>query len=115
MKAHCSHCQKEIADDYPITVIWGKDLNLFCDINCRCIWFSPNSPAAEGKVDNLTPKNPFCRRSGLDRRTGKERRTRDDPAEFFVDRRGNGPDRRKGQDRRKCDRENLMVTAGSIK
>jgi hypothetical protein len=36
----CSHCQQEIAVDYPITVIWGKDLNLFCDINCRSIWFS---------------------------------------------------------------------------
>jgi hypothetical protein len=103
MKAPCSHCQKEIADDYPITVIWGKDLNLFCDIKCRSIWFSPNSPASEGKVDNLTPKNPFCRRSGLDRRTRKERRTSVDLAKFFVDRRGNGPDRRKRQDRRKCD------------
>jgi hypothetical protein len=37
MKATCSHCRKEITDDYPITVIWGKDLNLFCDIQCRNI------------------------------------------------------------------------------
>lgn len=47
-------------------------------------------------------KNPFCRRSGRDKRSGRERRMSVNFTKYSVDRRS-GVDRRKGQDRRKHD------------
>jgi len=47
-------------------------------------------------------KNPFCRRSGRDKRSGRERRMSVDFTKYRVDRRS-GVDRRKVQDRRKHD------------
>ena len=68
--------------------------------------------AAEGRRDSEvrvmpvleTPalKNPFCRRSGRDKRSGRERRMSVDFTKYRVDRRS-GVDRRKVQDRRKHD------------
>ena len=53
-------------------------------------------------------KNPFCRRSGRDKRTGIERRVKVDSIEYSVDRRS-VVDRRKGQNRRKHDYWNTGV------
>ena len=47
-------------------------------------------------------KNPFCRRSGQDKRSGKERRTSVKSIIYHGNRRS-GVDRRKGQERRKHD------------
>jgi hypothetical protein len=47
-------------------------------------------------------KNPFCRRSGRDKRSCIERRVKVDSTKYSLDRRS-GVDRRKGQDRRKHD------------
>ena len=47
-------------------------------------------------------KNPFCRRSGINRRSGRGRRVSVDSTKYHVDQR-NSVDRRKGQDRRRHD------------
>jgi hypothetical protein len=54
-------------------------------------------------------KNPFCRRSGRNQRSGRERRMSVDFTKYSVDRRS-GVDRRKGQDRRKHDYWNTNHT-----
>lgn len=54
-------------------------------------------------LENPTRKNPFCRRSGIDRRSGKERRLKLDATKYEVDRRESAIERRRGQDRRKHD------------
>jgi hypothetical protein len=54
-------------------------------------------------LETPTRKNPFCRRSGIDRRSGRERRLNVDSTKHDVERRESGIERRKGQDRRKHD------------
>ena len=48
-------------------------------------------------------KNPFCRRTELDRRSDNERRESVDSTKYSVERRSSVVDRRKGQDRRRHD------------
>ena len=99
----CSQCEQQIAGANAITVIMGNDRYDFCDLSCKHKKFYPNHPALGSLLETPIRRNPFCRRSGEDRRSGRERRISLDSSKYHVDRRGNGDDRRKGRDRREHD------------
>ena len=103
MTPTCSQCKQQIAGANAITVIMGNDLYVFCDTRCKHGKFYPDHPVLGSWLETQTRKNPFCRRSGKDRRSGRKRRISPDSSKYHVDRRGNGEDRRKGRDRRKHD------------
>jgi hypothetical protein len=106
----CSQCEQQIAGALAVTVIMGSDLYVFCDTRCRNRKFYPDHPVLGAWLETPTRKNPFCRRSEKDRRSGRERRVKVDSTKYYVDQRGNGEDRRKGRDRRKHDYWNTNHT-----
>jgi len=103
MTPTCSQCEQQIAGAHAVTVIMGNDLYVFCDTRCRNKKLYPDHLVLGSWLETPPKKNPFCRRSEKDRKSGIEGRISVDSRKYYVDRRGNGEDRRKGQDRRKHD------------
>ena len=111
-----AHSKRFNCHDFPrfsLVVIVGGDIPLNgAAVKTDWLHIHLSKNTAEGGRDSAVRvmpvlespalKNPFCRRSGRDKRSGRERRMSVDFTKYRVDRRS-GVDRRKVQDRRKHD------------